>query len=419
MAFTILNCGTAFHRNKNEGEIISDFGRMINGEEYINYLICDGPGSNGGRNAPLPGTFDVYDQKKGKKSDAPAWSKTPGTTLLNFQNSPEIFKASGHGFVTSITGDQTNRAITGDGWDDNIRHAIAVLAKRIFDDGSTDSKTINLIGWSRGAVTCLRMANWFKEFLGPDIKCNIFAIDPVAGLDAGTTLMDTRIVPDNVLRYVGIYAMDERRNDFRPQDQSKLYIQDPHRTQTAYLAFPGVHNTVVTPSNKCPEVAKIVRYMAYQFLSKLGTNFHRPVTGENWHSVLELYAAIFQKRTQYENLGSTVGGWFMGGNDVRMVKTTNAASQKGSYFINPHHRAIFQRRLPDIYTYLFSRNPHKLNNWNSSYQIGLMLSNLPKTKATLQSYFKQTTGHEAMPCAGAYAEQLGGATSLLIDSHLI
>ncbi|MGC4053989.1 MAG: hypothetical protein QM757_33295 [Paludibaculum sp.] len=54
--FTILNCGTNFDRSK-RGELVADFGAMLNGEEYKDFLITDGVGSKGTTANPMPGTF--------------------------------------------------------------------------------------------------------------------------------------------------------------------------------------------------------------------------------------------------------------------------------------------------------------------------------------------------------------------------
>lgn len=359
--FTILNCGTNFDRTK-RGELVADFGAMLAGEEYRDFLITDGVGSKGTASKPMPGTFDPFTRDKAAKGKSPSWSQTPMQTLSDVSTGEGRFSPTGHGALrgmTSSTG-KTNAAITGHGWDDNIRHAIAVLS----DVFPTLQGTINMIGWSRGAVTCLRMANWIKEFLGPGFRVNIFAVDPVAGLDAGGRLHDTYYVPDNVKNYVGILALDDMRGDFKPQDLSRLVIQNCMITDLAMLPFPGVHNTaVVMKSAKLGEVARMVRQLAYRFLTVCGTTFkdHEPT-----FSLIDscrLYAAMMLKRDEYGKMGKGFKNSLMGGLINRNVKTNvqGYVYADAKFFVNEHHRECFQSAYPEIYSYFFTNmvpNPH-------------------------------------------------------------
>lgn len=352
--FTILNCGTNFDRSK-RGELVADFGAMLNGVEYKDFLITDGVGSKGTAANPMPGTFDPFSKDKTAKGKSPSWSQTPMQTLSNVSTGEGKFSPTGHGVlrgVTSSTG-KTNAAITGHGWDDNIRHAIAVLS----DVFPNLQGTINMIGWSRGAVTCLRMANWIKEFLGPGFEINIFAVDPVAGLDAGARLQDTYYVPDNVKNYVGILALDDMRGDFKPQDLSRLVIQNCMATNLAMLPFPGVHNTpVLMKSSKLPEVTKVVRELAYRFLTVCGSQFkiHEPVYSQI--DCCRLYAAMMLKRSEYAKLGKGFKNSLMGGLMDRSVKTEvqGYVAADSKFFVNEHHRQCFQMAYPEIYNYFFT-----------------------------------------------------------------
>src|SRR5579872_1032499 len=219
-------------------------------------------------------------------------------TLLDVSRGESRYRPNGHGFLRTVFSDTSKKhaGITGNGWDDNIRHAIATLADRFPDL----TATVNMIGWSRGAVTCLRLANWMKEFLGSNWIVNIFAIDPVAGIDAGTRLRDTYEIPDIVREYVGVLAMDEARGDFRPQDLSRIKVLDPSRTTVSFLPFPGVHNTVVlVKDHSLNEVTKVVRYLGYKFLCDRGTVFKAPEAVYSHGQLCRLYAQMQKKRTNY------------------------------------------------------------------------------------------------------------------------
>lgn len=365
--FTMLNCGTTFDRSKT-GEIIADFGANMQGQEHVHFLITEGPGGSA-QGHLMPGTFDPFTRDRTAKKSSPAWSQTPMQTLVDVSKGETKYQPSGHGFLTGVTSNtsKTNAAITGHGWDDNIRHAIATLADRF----PGLSATVNMVGWSRGAVTCLRLANWMKEFLGDAWTVNIFAIDPVAGIDAGTALRDTFQVPDIVREYVGILAMDEARGDFRPQDLSRIQILDPAKTKVSFLPFPGVHRTVVMQkSSALPEVNNMVRYLAYKFLSDRGTTFRTPEAVNSSTQICRQYTAMQSKRTAYRALmKKTIVAKQSGGIVPR--NTVALAASISPFFVNEHHRVAFKAAYSDIYNYFFTTLiPNPLGKLTTSYRAG-------------------------------------------------
>ena len=403
--FSILNHGTKSHRSRTDGEIIADLGRDLLGAEYTDFLITDGPGSDGAdKNArklhPTPGTFDPFTKEKlGKKASIkeikksslasrsqrrkikaskkkggagfqdpvwaevqgkalnPKYSNTPMGTLLDITkkeskevSKPEFFEPEGHGTVKFFAGAKVTMAITGHGWDDNIRHAVASIGEAFAPPAGADADVqvpyggrINMIGWSRGAVTCLRMANWIKEFYGSGFEVNIFAIDPVAGLDAGTKLRDTFTIPDIVKDYVAVLALDEKRNDFKPQDLTRIVIQDKAKSNVVFLPFPGVHNTpVLKKAHDLTEVTDVVRALAYSFLRQHGTQFKVGAgaahTGWDAAKYCQLYDEMLKKRTRYAALmKATFMAKKAGGLGDRLVKTGKDTYTPPAY-VNQHHQ---------------------------------------------------------------------------------
>lgn len=126
--FTIFNHGTNASRD-GTGEIVAEFGRLAAGAEYQNFLICDGPGSHP-TTSVTPGQFNPFTRdKEGKKIFG---NKEMGNTHIN----------------SALMG-----SLLGAGWGDNVIHAIAAIAEL-----NPPPATINMLGWSRGAVTCTKMA---------------------------------------------------------------------------------------------------------------------------------------------------------------------------------------------------------------------------------------------------------------------
>ena len=231
----------------------------------------------------------------------------------------------------------------------------------------------DMIGWSRGAVTCLRMANWIKEFLGNGISINIFAIDPVAGLDAGEKLKDTYTIPDIVKQYLGVLMLDEMRGDFKPQDLSRIQTADSAQTKVAFLPFPGVHNTpVLLKDAQLGEVTRLVRAIAYKFLTLHGTQFKTPEATYTNAQMCEMYADAVLKRAGYKGMmKSTMMAKQSGGLTDRTarVQVANYVSADAAFFLNEHHRLCFEASAHDVYNYFFTHNvPNPLNKATTAYK---------------------------------------------------
>lgn len=396
--FTIFCHGTGEHRGKNkENEIIHDLSDLILGDEYQDFLILDGPGAGD----IMPGTFDPFTVDKNKKKSSPNWSKTDnkildiagwkgrGAASDWHENSIDTIANSFSHAVTSggklglglgiaastpglghlaLAGGAIGSAVLslnkkargniyGEGMDDNIRHAIAVLSERW--NGDLSGKTINLIGWSRGAITCIRMANWIKEFYGSGPSINIFAIDPVAGNDLGTASEDTYVIPDIVKKFIGIIVQDDKRGGFLPQDINRLEPQSP-QTEFVLLPFPGSHDTPcrATKSTEYSEVPHITRYLAYHFLAGNGTVF-KCADKYSSFSCLQLsnmYANIKLKKAGYAKLGkSGLMKAAMGGITQRSISSEldKYISHHPNFFVNEHHVECFKKAHNSIYNLIF------------------------------------------------------------------
>lgn len=277
--FTIMNHGTDSHRTRDDGEIVTIFGdhlwalwddgRGRGHNEYRNYLICDGPGStpNGDVKNPMPGHFDPQ-----------TLDKKPRKMITTSSSLSSVL----HPHPTKLG------LMKGTGWEDNVDHAMAVLWD-LQQQGEFPA-TINMLGWSRGAVTCFRMANEIQSrfaYLNPRI--NIFAIDPVAGLSNKGYEINS-VIPACVDNLIITLANNERRFGFEPQDLDRIRFAG--RTNYIFLPFPGKHNTQVRGHVGQEDVdygirdlsnyddimtlpAQIVWSLAYTFLSGHGTLFHQ------------------------------------------------------------------------------------------------------------------------------------------------
>ena len=353
-AFTILCHGSGGHRTKPDKEIIAFLGRRMAGSEYADYLILDGVGGKSqardGKN-PVAGSFDWADRNKGTKS--------PNVSAEMGGSNTKKGTAFKYGREAMPTGGANVANAIGYGVEDNARHAIVALA-----DLPQLPDTINLIGWSRGAVTALVIANMLydpssTEGLFRQIKVNIFAVDPVAGGDAGTKngAESRRLIPPNVKQYLSVLNTGENRNTFAPQDLSRVIVVDANASNVVFLPFPGKHDSCAQNSNpNAKEVSDIAWSLAFRFLGHFGTRITPPGMVLSDPTAFSRYCAITVKGEQYaavkqKGMYQRLIGMGLGKRSI----TGELASYTrfSDYFVNEHHRMLFQRLLPQLYGWIF------------------------------------------------------------------
>lgn len=351
--FTIYCHGSGGHRDKPDKEIVAYMGRRAMGIEYQNYLILDGVGGEAkGKHNPNPmaGTFNWADRDKSGKAHVPKELGGAGTSIKStiknaLLSKPVIANLEGHGV------------------EDNARHAIVAIANL-----QSLPDTINLIGWSRGAVTCLVIANMLfdpttTEGLFRSINVNIFAIDPVAGMDVGIgkDSETRRLIPPTVKNYVGVLAAGENRNTFAPQDLSRVQVVDKAASNVIFLPFPGKHSTVAQDNDpKGIKVSDICFNLAHRFFDRFGSQQSEgaPRTMANGE-MLEAYSTILVHSEQYAKIKQkgvfqmAIGKGF---GQREFAKKPEEYTQHSAYFINEHHRVLFETTCPNLYSWLFTKS---------------------------------------------------------------
>jgi hypothetical protein len=357
-SFTILCHGSGGHRSKPDKELVAFLGRRMAGEEYKDYLILDGVGgtpAKGWKGDPLAGSFDWADRNKGAKSK-------DVSVEMGGRNKKMGSRGFKYGRESMPVGGATGANIVGYGVEDNARHAVVALA-----DLPQLPDTVNLIGWSRGAVTTLVIANMLfdpgsTEGLFRTIKVNIFAIDPVAGGDAGTKdgAESKRLITPNVKNYLSVLNTGENRKTFSPQDLSRVIVVDPGSSNVVFLPFPGKHSSCAQNNDpKAKEVSDIAWSLGVTFLEHFGTRFSpTPPRCQSYESFArycaittkaEEYAGVRQKGLKQRLIGKGFG-------KRAMSEELEAYTRFSDYFVNEHHRRLFEQRLPSLYRWLFTPN---------------------------------------------------------------
>ncbi|HMP59761.1 MAG TPA: hypothetical protein PKD86_10435, partial [Gemmatales bacterium] len=303
--------------------------------------------------------------------------------------------------------------LAGHGWSDNVtKIAYALSAMNALPD------TINLAGWSRGAVTCIMAANKIYE-LFPEIKVNIFAIDPVAGFGNNEVSGDfnkRRTLPPSVRNFIAVLAIHEKRGFFNPVDATKIRIS-PRNSEGAnilFLPMPGKHDSQTKqkdtddPSSFLNLPSKVTHHLAFKFLSQFGTNFINGFDrSHGLRAVLELYSEMLlnwsglEKSLTNKGMGQRAQGGF-GKRGFAKTKELQRYTMHSNYFVNEHHRAVFRQVHPEVYDVIFSRTGH---GFNVTRMRGAIAQLSTATYTSLEPYFEftdhMTQGRLHLPIPGS------------------
>lgn len=164
-------------------------------------------------------------------------------TLHHFQQveSDEHYK----GIVDGFSGIE----MVNPNWDNSSTSALEKL-EPIFEQLSCSKCiTLNLMGFSRGAVSTMYLAHQLStdpthSALNEKIeKINIFVFDPVPGAPILSSANFN--LPSNVANFVGFYSEDERTNLFSPVFPKPTSIDGSLATRVHLFSVPGSHETMV------------------------------------------------------------------------------------------------------------------------------------------------------------------------------
>lgn len=384
--FTVFNHGTAFHRDADREEVVTLLHDAAEGTEARiiqaagteanpsgfrlatpspSYLICEGPGSaevSAGESAhgvahTFPGrTNPILNTRKDSTrwtgaSENPfvaqrkwrmPWSSTPTAERMSDFRKEFVGETPSNYQATGLA--------LGKGWDDNVYRLTWMLTHLKFEQG-LPIDTINMVGWSRGAVTCIKQANKLHEVFGTTLKVNIFAIDPVPG-GYNTITDDIRYIPPNVKDMLVVLAMDDDRGNFQPLDIHELLVMRPQTGSAPapnvhFLPLPGNHGSVVWPTKgSAPLSGKLCVHLAHKFLQAHGTRFSR-VPAHADMEVRQLVAAYESLRADRERIQrESAQSWndIAGGRrqERRVRRTLAEYVDDPARWVNAHHQQCAQ-----------------------------------------------------------------------------
>lgn len=331
--------------------------------------LFDGPGCKGTEKDPTPGQY-TYDPSTGEKISR-------HDTSLGFK----FFQ-----IIQKITG-----LFAGDGVEDNMIEALQVI-KHLEAKGQLPT-TINMFGHSRGADTTLRLANILR-LTHPEIKINIFAIDPVAGFGRASHKQAVT-VPQNVDEYVSILSVDENRPHFEAQDKSKLNIEAPERTKAHFHMRPGEHNIALRfKGDKTQGVAKLCWDDMYHFAGRHGLNLTTmPQYVDTSEESKPSYSPA-EKLTDPERFKLfyeiKTNIWFYQKQRQLKVEERDFLAHKddycleSNYFLSQDHRELFKKLYPNLFDYLFQKGIEKKSIKDVRHDAEKLLHDHPDIFATLK-----------------------------------
>ncbi|MGE7992606.1 hypothetical protein ACQKPE_16505 [Pseudomonas sp. NPDC089554] len=335
-AFTVYFCGTGSHsfdtQNPNfwNGELVSNLAANDAGREFVDWIAIDGPGSgnlqsdvlfvDGGEHSQVTGTLfgSGWNQNvqhalqviKGKLN----WQRKKLTEQeydrLKRAGVP-IPDASASGSWFWRTYDFGNRLVTPQALQQQL---ITQMRKPLVP------ATVNLVGWSRGGISCHMLANAMAA--DPElaqVKVNIFAIDPVPGV--GNVQHERVQLAANVKEYVGCYARDERSKGF-----ACVIPVMPYKSRISIFPLPGRHATLVGNASTdgasggkvLIEPGQVVRHFAEVCLTRWGTRLNKRLQLDQ-ATLAKYHQAMVAADGQYRAMRKQSYTAITEGNEERLV----------------------------------------------------------------------------------------------------
>lgn len=387
-AFTIFFCGTGSNsfdfanKNYHSGELISTLARNHSGLEFVDWIQVDGPGSGNLQEGEKWVASGNYSQTRGQlegvgweENVAHAIAVLKGVTTegRNTHTKKEVKKLRAAG-----VGEYKTPGIL---WGERTQHhelharitpqALQMKRIEIMGAGKVFDR-VNVIGWSRGGVTCHMFANAMAQ--DPDlahIPVNIFACDPVPG--SGQFQQHRYDLSGaNVATYVALFASDERSRGFTP-----VMPGLPTRTPRFITTIPGRHATLVGNAaldgsggagangvNGLVGPGYVTRDLAERFLTRWGTTLSNKLSLSDVE-VLKHYDQMVGDQGAYTAMHNVSYTYFtqkgprpIGQGDGTFTDFQRAAVLRPDpHFVNRHHRAVFAQRYPTLYAALFEQVP--------------------------------------------------------------
>lgn len=256
-------------------------------------------------------------------------------------------------------------AATGDSLHERIQLALALLrAARVA------GCTINLVGWSRGAVTCLGIAYALANDAALcACRVNLFLFDPVPGpeklgLNGKNWSTELRSLKSNI-NDLSVVLMENDDRDWMMPPLTQPFTEcsndacgDVPRSRISLYPMPGVHSSGVESGGHYEESSSIGAHLVSAFLRDHGSRV--PDTKvQSDISLIEMYARL-KRKAMYGYIGQertlklrpvslsitpfapVVSLAVVSAPPARLAKIPNAL-RHDRFYVNEHHRGLFKK----------------------------------------------------------------------------
>ncbi len=318
---TVFCCGTNFNRDIQE-EAVADMYRWCDGRKWIN----DGPGG-----ADITKVEHLFQEGQ----EPSWWQRVRGTGP--YQADSTFMKLRG--------------TLGGRGTQDNI---LVTLQWLWLEYHRERFSICNLTGWSRGAVTCIAIANAMQQagFAGLGVRVNVFAYDPVPGGSndfgvSGTFAETGRAGIDHLAPIVNDFHSILMENVGGAKGLVFKCIspsETSRETHKREYPLPGAHGDCVRWAKPNNPAGKLGLSLGMEFLIQHGTSFALAATDHclTQEDMLEEYSAL---RLLQLNDGAPMS------RDIAWARSGTIVNQwrHNIYFINGHHFEMFQLAASELY----------------------------------------------------------------------
>lgn len=318
---SLFFCGSGQNRDKGEKQLVSHLYDNAIGDRKF---IFDGPGGAPIRDAE--GILKAVETKGKKVSSKKGWKKLWKSKQAKF-----------------------GRGVTGVGTASNIVMALQWLWEQYYSQKFVD---VNVIGFSRGGVSCIMLAHAMHEagftHLG-NINVNIFTFDPVPGgvNDFGTkghSFDQTGRVgtPKTLAPIVANYRSILQQNikGWGKDLTFKCVVPEyegshPRRTPRELYPMPGRHGAAARYDTTTGE-GDIGGYLCQEFMERHGTRFNTAFSRLSPLALAERYASVALAWPQ---------------NDASKYRKRLVSNEylQDDFYVNWHHRELLQQNgLSDL-----------------------------------------------------------------------
>jgi hypothetical protein len=362
VSFTFL--GTSHHRTSHHSILTGSFEQIHDESKKDNSPVAarlfDGVGSKNANpkddSDPMPGSY-AYNPFTDKK-------------IIYPKHWIERFLA-GCGFGSK----KTRGLLGGYGTDSLILEAILYIEKLTLDNHGILPKTVNLQGFSRGADTCVRLANEIYSKYGDTIEVNLFLIDDVPGSFRRDDPYSYTI-PPNVKAFNAVIMLNEHKPVFKPQHKGRWVFSCPEKTNVAIATLPGNHGEALAKYNTRDSHASY--YLTQDWLLKFNQENHSLNTDATiqYEYTRDRKTHTFHKETLKEPKRRLTNKerFHYCCEAMREFTNLDARPETKNYykrtpyhnrhdyvstpelFINQEHRELFKELYPKLFHWFFEKN---------------------------------------------------------------